>query len=395
MRILFLSRWFPAPPNNGSKLRVLNLLKALAGDHRVTLISFADPASDDLENREIRALCESVTTIAWKPFNPRAWRSRLAFLNPAPRSVVDSHSPEMSAGIRKALAGGKCDLLIASQVDTAAYLDDFSGVPALFEEVELGLPYERYIHASSQVSRLRNGLTWWKHRRYLGGLLRGFKACTVVSEQERSLLLRQIPGDLSVEVIPNSIDLQAYQGFEVQPVPGVLIFSGSFQYGPNYEAMRWFAEQVYPRVRAQVPDVRLRITGDHANLPLPPDENIELTGFVKDVRPLIAGAWVSLAPIFSGGGTRLKILEAMALQTPVVATSKGAEGLDVRSGENILIADSPDEYAQAVVKLITDLGLRRKISSAAFRLVRDRYDWSVVAPRFLNLVERVAKDGHR
>jgi glycosyltransferase involved in cell wall biosynthesis len=133
------------------------------------------------------------------------------------------------------------------------------------------------------------------------------------------------------------------------------------------------------------------ITGDHADLPLPPADNLALTGFVDDVRPLIASAWVSLVPIRVGGGTRLKILEAMALGTPVVATSKGTEGLDAKHGEHLLIADSPEAFAEAVIRLLQEPGLRRRLADKAYQLVQERYDLAALIPRFLDLVERVAQ----
>jgi glycosyltransferase involved in cell wall biosynthesis len=140
--------------------------------------------------------------------------------------------------------------------------------------------------------------------------------------------------------------------------------------------------------------VQLAITGDHGNLPLPQASNITLTGRVKDVRPLIASSWISLAPIFEGGGTRLKILEAMALGTPVVATSKGAEGLDFEVGRHLFVADAPRDFADAVCRLLKDPGLRRRLSEQASRLVTEKYNWSAVMPRFLSLVERVARTGN-
>jgi glycosyltransferase involved in cell wall biosynthesis len=154
--------------------------------------------------------------------------------------------------------------------------------------------------------------------------------------------------------------------------------------------MTWFLQEVYPRIQAQAPDVCVTITGDHADLPLPPADNVTLTGFVDDVRPLIASAWVSLVPIRVGGGTRLKILEAMALGTPVVTTSKGAEGLDAKHGEHLLIANSPEAFAEAVIRLLQEPGLRQRLADKAYQLVQERYDLAALMPRFLDLVERVA-----
>jgi glycosyltransferase involved in cell wall biosynthesis len=162
---------------------------------------------------------------------------------------------------------------------------------------------------------------------------------------------------------------------------------------PNDDAMVWFLREIFPRVQAKLPALRLTITGDHGNRPLPPSPagKVTLTGFVDDVRPLIAQSYISLAPIRFGGGTRLKILEAMALRTPVVATSKGAEGLDVEHNEHLLIADTPQAHAEAILRLLQEPGLRQRLADKAYQLIRQKYDWSVVTPRFLELVERVGR----
>ncbi len=122
--------------------------------------------------------------------------------------------------------------------------------------------------------------------------------------------------------------LPDYIGISARPEPGSLIFTGAFTYHANYDAASWFVGEVYGRIKDQYPAARLTITGNHADLPLPPAPDITRTGFVPDVRPLIAGSWAAVVPMRQGGGTRLKILEAMALGVPVIATTKGAEGLD-------------------------------------------------------------------
>jgi len=389
MRILFLSQWYPYPPNNGSKLRIYNLLRGLARQHEVTLLSFADQPEVEPNAPEIQALCREVQVVPWKPFEAQSWRARLGFFSLTPRSVIDTFSPEMKQRIEQTLAARDYDLVIASELGAAGYGPYFQGLAALFEEVEVGVLYERFAHASSAWSRFRHGLTWAKQRRYLARLLRYFRACTVASEAERQLVSRAAPAYKSIEVIPNCINLADYKDVHETPQPNSLIFTGPFRYFANHDAMTWFLQEVYPRVQAQAPEVSLTITGDHANLPLPPAENVTLTGFVAEVRPLVASAWASLAPMRVGGGTRLKILEAMALGTPVVATSKGAEGLDVQPGEHLLIADTAEAFAAAVLRLLQEPGLRQRLADKAYQVVCEKYDWAATMPRFLGLVERM------
>ncbi|HEX9074329.1 MAG TPA: glycosyltransferase [Anaerolineae bacterium] len=388
-RILFLSRWFPYPTDNGSKLRVYNLLRGLAAQHEVTLLSFADERTAQVDAPQIKSLCRQVRVVPWKPFDAKSLRSRLAFFSPNPRSVVDTFSPEMRRLVRQVLSTDHYDGVIASQSPAAAYAPLFHGLPAVFEEAEVGVLYEQFAKASSIRNRLRYGLTWAKQQHYLAGVLPYFRTCTVVSEKERHLIQSHVSDREPIEVIPNGVHLSEYIDVCKQPRPNTLIFNGSFRYFANHDAMVWFLKDIYPEIMRHVPNVHLTITGETANLPLPPADNVILTGQVDDVRPLIASAWTSLAPIRQGGGTRLKILEAMALRTPVVATSKGAEGLDARDDEHLLIADTPQAFAGAVIRLFNEPGLAQRLADKAFQLVREKYDWAVVMPRFQSLVDQV------
>ncbi|RIK39241.1 MAG: hypothetical protein DCC55_18635 [Chloroflexi bacterium] len=388
MRILFLSRWFPWPTSNGSKLRIYNLLAGLAQQHEVTLLSFADQPDANPTVPAVKSLSSAVQVVPWKPYSPQRLRAKFGFFNLAPRSVVDTFSPEMAQRISQTLSTQQFDLVIASQIDTARYAPYFQGLAALFEEVEIGGLYEQFAQATSTRQRLRHGLTWFKHRHYLARQLRYFRACTVASERERQLVAKSAPDCKVIEVIPNCIRQADYQT-TCQPKPNTLVFTGPFGYHANYDAMVWFLSEIYPIVQAAIPDVQLTITGDHGGRPLPPATNVTLTGFVDDVRPIVAQSWASLAPLRFGGGTRLKILEAMALGTPVIATPKGAEGLDVQHGEQILIADTPEAYAQAIVRLCQKPGLRQQLAQKAATLVSAKYDWTATMPRFLRLVEQV------
>lgn len=396
MNILFLSRWFPYPPGNGSKLRIYNLLRGLARQHTVNLLSFADEPVTATAMETMATICRSVRVVPWQGFNPVSRQARAGFLSLTPRSIIDTFSPEMDRLIRQTLIDQRIELVIASQIDMAAYAASFRGYPALFEEAEIGVLYDQFRQAESLRSRARFGLTWAKHRRYLRRLMRNFAGSTVASVQEQALLQRVLPDTQSVRVVPNCLNLADYAAVDVPKQPDTLIYTGAFSYFANHQAMVWFVGEVYPHIKAEVPAARLVITGNHADRPLPPAPDVTLTGFVDDVRPYIASAAVSLAPIWHGGGTRLKILEAMALGTPVVATSKGAEGLDVCHEEHLLIADTPARFAAAVVRLLQDQSLRVRLAQNARQLVRQKYDWAATMPQFLKLVQTCANgNGHR
>jgi polysaccharide biosynthesis protein PslH len=391
MNILFLSRWFPYPVDNGSKLRVMGLLRGLAEHHDVTLLSFIDQPDVNLDALELRSICSEVHVVRWREFNSQSWRARLGLFSWRPRFLIDTHSSELADLIRSLISSNKYDLVIASELSMAAYYSDFGGIPAVFEELELGQFYDRIALAGGYLERLRFSLTWFKLRIYLARLLDSFCLCTVASEQEYHLLVKNFPRHKKkAATIPNCIQFEDYQGLEVSRVVNQLVYSGSFRFYANYEAMQWFVAEVFPTILEQIPDVRLLITGDHADLPLPAFSNILLTGYVDDIKPVIASSSISLAPLLRGGGTRLKILEAMALGTPVVATSKGAEGLGAVSGEHLLIADSPEDFAGRVIQLLKNPNLHDHISKNGKRFVKEKYNWETAMPYFLQVVESVA-----
>jgi len=302
MRILFLSRWYPYPTNNGSKLRIYNLLRGVAQHHQITLLSFADEPTADPDVPELRRICQDIQIVPWKSFDPRSRQARLAFLSATPRSYVDTFSPTMSELIKRTLSANDYDVVVASELEMAQYGRLLKKTPALLEDIEVEVLYEQYAQATSYRQRARHGLTWLKHRRYLASALQEFQACTVASERGRKLLQRTLPGYASIAVVPNGIDVANYRDFKAEPQPNRLIFTGSFNYSANHDAMIWFLEAVLPLIQAQIPDANLTITGDHAGLSLPAANNVTLTGFVPDVRPLLASAWASVVPMRIGGG---------------------------------------------------------------------------------------------
>lgn len=391
--ILFLSRWLPYPPNNGSKIRIYNLIRGLHQHYKISLVTFIDPSERDWDLGPLKQLCSEVVTVPWKAYQPSSIKSLVGAFNVKPRYLKDTFSLEMKKEIEHMVTSKKFVFVVASQVDTAVYREYCGNLPAIFEEVELASIYERFANAKGLRNRPRFFATWVKHRRFLANLLKLFDACTVVSEQEKQILMEAVPGYDSVKIIPNCIDIESYGETDRPPkVPNQLIFTGSFTYRANYDAMVWFTREILPIVRNEVPDTTLIITGDHSNLFLPELSNVKLTGLVEDVRPSIAESSVSIAPIMEGGGSRLKILEAMALNTPVVATSKGAEGLEVEHMKHLLISDSVKGFADAIIRLLRNHELREELTDNAFQLVSSRYNWSVIFPQVFAITELVAQE---
>ena len=391
MRILFLSGWYPYPPDNGSKIRILNIIKQLATDHEITLLSLAHRPPTDAEHDAMRAWCHEVRVAPHIAFEPHRLRALLGLISPRPRSFADTYSRPMADLVHAACAARRYDLVIASQIQMAPYALLVDGVPRLLEELELTTLHEQ-AGQGAWPRRMRYTLTWVKTARFARELLSEFSACTVVSSRERSLVARIAPDCARLAVVPNGVDLAAYAGDFGAPEPNTLIHTGALSYRANYDAVAYLLREIYPLIRRRAP-VTLRITGATDGLDLDalsPRDGAIFTGYLPDIRPAIARSWVSLVPLRIGGGTRLKILEAMALGTPVVATSKGAEGLDVTDGENILLADTPACFANAVLGLLGDPTLRARLAARGRRLVSECYGWDHIGAGLRDVVRLAA-----
>lgn len=398
MRVLFVSRWFPFPSDNGSRIRIYNLIKQLSRRHEITLLSFTQDVVSEERVKAMLKHCRAVHTVPWHPYCPTRLRAMLGYFSPVPRSMVDTYSPEMRELVRQTAAEGVFDVGIASQISSAPYVAPLEKMPRLFEEVELTALWAQYLTQEDAWRRFRYGLTWWKTTHYVRRLLRQFDGCTVASEQERANVLAVAPDYQRVVIVPNGVDVDFYSGNLGTPEPDTLIFSGALTYSANFDAMRFFLEKVFPLIKSQRPNVSLYITGQTKGVALdrlPLSNGVTFTGYLDDVRPTIARSWACVVPLRVGGGTRLKALEAMALGTPVVATSKGAEGLEVASGKDILIADDPTAFAEQTVRLLADPGLRAYLADNARRLVARRYGWEAIGARLETLLEEVVAGGGR
>jgi glycosyltransferase involved in cell wall biosynthesis len=396
--ILFLSRWFPWPADNGSRLRVRALLRALTQEHDVDLISFSDHAPTPEQCEQARKVCRKVATADYRPFRSSAPEALIGLISSRPRSVKATHSLQLADHVERMTASRHYDLVIASEIDMVPYAMQVRDVPLVMEELELGVPVERVTIADSTTARLRNELTLWKLRRYVRSVLPHFAACTVVSDGERALLAKMAPdyGGI-VEVVPNGVDLPTSPLSPVEQEPDLLVYSGSVTYSANLDAVCYFANEILPLIRRDRPNARMLVTGrtDGAPLDRIADRSaVSFSGYVDDVSLPIRRAQSVVVPLRMGGGTRLKVLEALALGTPVVATSKGIEGLDLPQNGGFLVADTPQEFAHQVTRLLSDESLRRKLQAEGPAAVA-KYDWSLIGSRFTRFAEQVAVQGGR
>jgi len=401
VQILLITGWFPYPPDNGARMRVYYLLRELARRHQVHLLSFTRDSNGAPGVEVPGCACRVLGTVPFREFAPYGVRALLGLFSTHPRSLQDTYSPTMHTLVRRALDQGHYDLILASEIGpgscTSRYVADVDSIPRVVEDLELSMIRSKISAQRTSLGRLRHRLTWWKLRRYIAALLQRMEGCTVASERERRVVLDLVPGHRWLAVVPNGVDLAQYRGDFGPAEPETLVFTGALTYEANHEAMQFFLSEVFPHIRAARPGVTLRITGrtDGADLErLPVGEGVILTGYLEDVRPAVARSAVCVAPLTTGGGTRVKILEAMVLGTPVVSTSKGAEGLEVTPGEDILIADDPRAFADAVLGVLGDAGLRARLAENGKQLVKERYDWRRIGDHLDDFIQQVV-DGSR
>jgi polysaccharide biosynthesis protein PslH len=390
MRIVALSAWWPEPADNGARLRIARLLRALAERHEVHLVALAQAPVMSQQIARMEQVVRSAQAIPQRTWTPATASLIQSLWRSEPQSVRATYSPQFDAAARSCAARVHPDLVIAFTPHVAPYARRIANVPKVLEEIEVARLWEQYAQARSPRRRARHYLTWWKQQRYLQHMLRDFDACTVVSARERQLVQRCAPPRLPIVVLPNGADI-ADRVLASTPEPDTLIYPGALSYDANYDAMRYFVGAIWPLVRHERPRARLRITG-HATAEqreaLAAD-GVEFTGYVSDIRSLIAGTWAEVVPLRIGGGTRLKVLEALALGTPVVSTPKGVEGLELEPERHALVADDPVRFAHATIRLLADPSLRQRLAQSGQRIVRERYAWPTIGKELHRLIEQV------
>lgn len=391
MQVTFVSFWHPYPADNGAKMRALAIIRALAREHSVDLIvlSAAEGAAEDAE--PLRQLCRSITTIAVPLFSPRSGAGWRGFLSTVPRSFVITYDPTVTALLERRIAARECDLMICGELAAYYGLKVARAVAVFVDELDPSRYADAIRTARGVWSRLRATLTGWKYRRFVRAI-EGVCAGLLVASEREARLLRAISAHAErIAIVPNGVTLTEQGEMPVHDAHR-LVYSGSPTYAPNRDAVAFFAADILPRIRACIPDAWLAVTGKTESAPLgtlATTPGITFTGWLPDIRAYVATSRVCVVPLRQGGGTRLKILEAMALGTPVVATTKGVEGLDLTSGEDLLIADAPDAFADATSRLLTDDALYARIAAHAKETVATRYGWEIIGTEMLETLTRL------
>ena len=392
-RILFLVPHLPYPPHQGGALRNFGLIDGLAKrGHRIGLLTFAEPDQPALAETPLAELCSPAQAI---PAPLRSIRDRL-------RDLLDGHtdmarrfwSREYREALVHILRDHSFDV-VHLDLEMAGYLPTIHqyapGVRLVYDSLNAEYDLQRRIalrdlripsrwpaaaYSLIQTARLTELET---------DLCRTVSAVSACSEADAGKL-GQLKHHTPITVVPNAISVADYSP-DTRPAElphPAIVFTGKMDFRPNVDAALWFVDDILLRIRLAVPDATLTVVGQkpHARLDrlrgLP---GVILTGFVPEVKPYLAAADVYVAPLRMGSGTRFKLLEAMAMKKAIVSTHLGAEGLAVEHGREMLLADTPEEFAAAVIALLGDPDRRKSLGEAASVLVSANYDWDAIIPK--------------
>ena len=392
MNILWLKSDLLLPLDKGGRLRTWHLLRQLAKRHDVTYLSFSE--SGPQRDAAVAGMREVATRVVTVPRFDPAKRSLLFYMDaaryladPLPYAVAKYRSAAYKVQLQSLLREQTFDLLVCDFLVPAVNLPKTLPCPAVIftHNVEADI-WRR--HAETKASVPARWLYRLQHERMLrfeADTLKRFDGILAVSDADRDTFARLYP-DVALKpiwVVRTGVDTEYFvpPPSETSTAAGPhLVFTGSMDWLPNEDAMAYFCHDVLPVIREQEPHVRLSIVG---RAPTPAvralaSDSIDITGTVDDVRPYVNNAAVYVVPLRIGGGTRLKIFEAMSMGKAVVSTTIGAEGLPVVDGKHALIADGPRAFADAVVSLLRDTTRRKALERAARSLVVEQYDWSAV-----------------
>jgi polysaccharide biosynthesis protein PslH len=387
MRLVWLSHFVPYPPKGGNLQRSYNLIRQAAKSYEITLVAlnFLSESSERLRShaQELKKYCDRVEF--WDlpfPWRGARWRAA-ALMSPfssAPFSCRALYSAELQSRWERVLRDSTGALLHLDSIDLAL----FAWTPNGFRKVmnhhncESALAFRRAQRESNPLAKRFLELQANKLRRMERSICANFDVNVVVSEQD-AVLLRAVQPRASIAVVENGVDIGHFTPSPAQEQPNTLAFTGLLDWYPNVSGIRFFVRDVWPLLKSRCPDTRLYLAGRNPSKEVwaiaKTDPNIVVIPNPDDMRPILARAAVFVCPLLEGGGTRLKILDAMAMSKPVVSTTIGCEGLRVTDGDNILVADAPHDFAAKVIALLENDDLRKQAGRTARGLVEREYGW--------------------
>lgn len=396
MKILLISRCPPWPLHLGDRLIIYHLASELElVHHEIDLLAFSNRAEDEAELDQYNYKFRHVELIQ-EPRRTLADYARRLLWPPArfPRRAEAAWSPDMWRAIQRRLDSNDYDVVhLFGGIHVYEYHHALRGLPAVITPYESFSLYLRRALARAASLPQRASLIAQRQiaRGYERFMFSPYARTVVVAEPDRTEL-RALNPALRIDVIPNGVDLDQFRIRPMQRVPDTLLFTGNYEYAPNVDAALRLATEILPLVQARLPGVKLWLVG---NAPPPAlqalaSDTIKVTGRVPDVKPYLGRATAFVSPLRLGAGIKNKVLEAMALGCPVVATPISVDGIAVTDGHDALIAEDAD-LAAAVVRLLSDAALQTALSANGRKLIEARYSWERVAALYQTLYTEVSR----
>jgi glycosyltransferase involved in cell wall biosynthesis len=396
MKILWVKAGKLLPVDSGGKIRSFNILRHLAREHQVTLLSYYGGRRDpDYETAIAERLpgAQTIYTAAPETTLAQSVDYILRLPSRAPYAVRKFTHPKVRHEVAKRLTDGSQDVAVCDFLSASLNFAENPAAPVvLFQHNVETMLWRRM--ASTEISPLRKlsyRIEAWKMSDYETHAIRRFQHVIAVSDQDRDAMLTLSSG-CPITVVPTGVDTEQYQiAPSVSGHPPVIVFTGSMDWEPNIDAMEYFCREIWPAILAAFPDARFQIVGrnPHPRVKRLASPSVEVTGTVASVTDYLRVATIVIVPLRIGGGTRLKIFEAMAMAKAMVSTSIGTEGLAVTNGRDLLIADDASAFAAGILQLLRDPERRRRYEQAAAALA-SRYDWTQIARSFAAVLRDAA-----
>ncbi|NWF73054.1 MAG: glycosyltransferase [Nitrospirae bacterium] len=405
MRILWLKTDLLHPVDVGSKIRTYYMLRELKRKHEVTYLTLDDGAAGPEAYRRADEYCHELIHVPHTTTKKFSWSFYCDLaknvLSGRPYAIDKYRSADFTDTIGRLIRTKRIELVVCDFLHPSINLPSALACPmVLFQHNVEAMILRRQFEVQTQpITRAYFRQQWRKMREYERDACRRFDYVVAVSENDRDVMAREY-GLTQIGSIPTGVDTTYFRSSGcIKAEPAHLVFTGSMDWQPNDDGMWFFVKEVLPLIRLKLPNVKLTIVG---RKPFPrmealnrQDPSIRITGRVEDVRPYMEQASAYVVPLRIGGGTRLKIFEAMAMEKAIVSTSIGAEGLPITDGLDILIADTPQAFAAAVLRVLNDQSLAKRLGDNAAAMVRNEYAWDRVADSFVNLCERACRSSLR
>ncbi|MEO7860653.1 MAG: glycosyltransferase family 4 protein [Nitrospirales bacterium] len=400
MKVMWLGHNLAYPPKGGALQRNYNLLREIARKCEVHVLAFDQPVTrpTNVSPQDcLQALSRFCASAEWVSLSSSSFgRTRYGLaitgiMTGEPYDFAWLRAAQMADKLRNMVEKVSPDVVHVDTLGLAQYLPAIGSSRSVLNhhdvescKIELRARKERNVLLKSYFKMEARKLAAAERR-----WCPQFDVNAVVSEDEGSVLSQACPG-LRVRVVPNGVDTEYFTP-RADPGTRTILFCGSMDMHPNQEAMEYFLRQIWPRLVAQVPDVNLQVVGrkppEWLNEVARTDPRVQVTGFVDDVRPYFQKAAVCICPILSGGGTRLKILDSLAMGVPVVATSFAASGLSLEHGKHLFLTDTEQQFADYIQELLATPALRLKLASAGSKRVDELYSWTVVGQTLMDVYE--------